>query len=201
MNRNSLIISLALILAACAPQAAPTVDSVQIQASAAAMANTMVAETQAAIPPIATATDTPLPSPTPLPTSTETPVPTVVEVSPTVANPCNVPFFANPVAAPDAGKVNNGASIFITNTTKAPITASLYLSKNEFGQCGFVSYVIAPMQSVSIVNVLPYGCYYASAYVNDPKKPSHPTGGPACITGPDRTTFTVSADRIKITGP
>jgi hypothetical protein len=126
----------------------------------------------------------------------------VVEVSPTKnADPCNGPFFANPVAAADAGKVNNGANIIIINTTKASVTASLYLAKNEFGQCGYVSYVIPPKQSVTVMNVLPYGCYYASAYVNDPKKPSNPSNGPACITGPDRTTFTISADRIQITGP
>lgn len=192
---------LVLLLAACTPQAAPTIDPAQVQASAAAIALTFVAETQAAIPPTSTLTDTPVPSPTPLPTFTETVVPTVVEASPTTSDPCNVPFFANPVAAPDAGKVNNGANIIIVNTTKSSITASLYLSKNDFGQCGYVSYVINPMQSVTVMNVLPYGCYYASAYVNDPKKPSHPNGGPACITGPDRTTFTVSADQIKITGP
>lgn len=198
-----IIIGLALMLAACGPQATATIDAAQIQASAAALASTMIAETQAAVPATSTPTETPLPSPTPLPSETPTLVPTLVDVSPTTlgADPCNVPFFANPVAAADAGKVNNGANIIMTNTTKASVTVSLYLSKNEFGQCGYVSYVLPPRQSVTVINVLPYGCYYASAYVNDPKKPTHPSGGPACITGPDRTTFTISADRIKITGP
>ena len=198
-----IIIGLTLLLSACGSQAAPTIDPVQIQASAAVMASTMSAETQAAIPPTSTPTVTLLPSPTMFPTSTETSIPTIVVDIPTTsaANPCDGPLLANPVGASDAGKINNGASIYIKNSTKAPVTVSLYLSKNKFGQCGFVSYVLSPNQSVSVVNQLPYGCYYASAYVNDPKNPSRPSGDSACITGPDRTTFTVYADRIKITGP
>ena len=190
------------MLSACGPKAVPTMDPVQIQATAAAMANTMVAETQAAIPPTSTSTNTPLPSPTPMPTFTEMPSPIAVEAtSTTAAGECDRSFFANPVGAADAGKIDNGASFYIVNATKAPITVSLYLSKNDFGQCGYVSYVLPPMQTVSVVNILPYGCYYASAYVNDPKKPSRPTGDSVCVTGNDRTTVTVYADRIKITGP
>jgi hypothetical protein len=209
LKRNSfIIICLAFLLGACGPQATPTIDPVQVQASSVAMASTMIAETQAAIPPTLTPTGTPLPSPTPLPTSTETPAPTAaVEASPTdvpaVAgggDPCNGPFLTHPGAS-DAGKSTKGASVYITNTTRASVTVALYLAKNAFGQCGYVSYVLAPNKSVSVINVLPYGCYTASAYINDPKKPSYSTGGPACITGPDRTTFTVYADRIKITGP
>jgi hypothetical protein len=198
-----MIIGLALLLGACGPQATPTIAPVQMEVSAVAMANTSVAQTQAALPPTSTPTDTPVPSPTPVPTSTETAVATAAaEVSPTeLAVSCNRPFFDSPVAAPGAGKVDNGANIIIVNTTKASITVSLFLSKNKYGQCGYVSYVVPRKQSVVVMNVLPYGCYSVSAYVNDPKKPSNPSGGPACITGPDRTTFTVSAERIQITGP
>ncbi|MBI5963439.1 MAG: hypothetical protein HY863_08200 [Chloroflexi bacterium] len=197
MKHNIFImIALALTLTACSPAA-----DVQIQASETALVSTMIVGMMSAIPPTSTLTNTPVPSETPLPTSTETPISTI-EVSPTpLVDPCNGPLFSNPVAAPDAGKVDNGASVLIKNTTKASITVSLYLSKNKFGQCGFVSYVIAPSQSVSVVNELPYGCYSAFAYINDPKKPSTASGGPACITGPDKTTFTVFADKIKITGP
>lgn len=198
MKRNIFImIVIALMLSACGPAA------VDVQASETALVSTMIVGMMSAIPPTSTLTDTPVPSETSQPTSTltETPMPTI-EISPTPSvDPCSGPLFANPVAASDAGKVDNGASVFIKNTTKASITVSLYLSKNKFGQCGFVSYVIAPSQSVSVVNELPYGCYSAFAYINDPKKPSTASGGPACITGPDKTTFTVSADKIKITGP
>ncbi len=196
MKQNIFImLVIALLLSACVSTPG------QAQASETAFVNTMIVGMMSAVPPISTLTDTPAPSETPLPPPTETQQP-MLEISPTPsADPCAGPLFANPVAAPDAGKVDNGASVLIKNTTKASITVSLYLSKNEFGQCGFVSYVIAPSQSVSVVNELPYGCYSAFAYINDPKKPSTASGGPACITGPDKTTFTVYADKIKITGP
>jgi hypothetical protein len=196
-----IIAALTLLLGACGANAIPTVSSEQIQETAAVMAGTMSAQTQAAIPPTSTLTNTPLPSPTSLPTSTETPVPTAEASSTTVADPCSGSLYANPVGASDAGKMNNGASIFIVNTTKAPVTISLFLAKNKFGQCGYVSWSLSPKQSISIVNQLPYGCYSAFAYVNDPKNPSHGSGGPDCITGPDRTTFTVLADKVRITGP
>lgn len=187
MKRIVLIVTaLGFVLAACSAGTTP------------------VTPTQAVDTPTAVPTNTHLPSPTTPPAATETlaPTATVVAASPTTtADPCDGPLFANPVGAADAGKIDNGASIYILNTTNAPVTVSLYLSKNQYGQCGSVSYSLSPHQSVSVVNQLPYGCYYASAYVNDPRKPSRASGGPACITGPDRTTFSVAADKIKITGP
>ena len=205
MNRNiiTIIVGLILLLGACSPRTAPTVDPAQIQASAVAMAGTMFSQTQTAVP---TLTATPLPSPTTVPSLTpalvDTPIPVVLEVSPTSAastDPCNGPLFAN--HAGDGGKTDKKATILIKNSTRAPATVSLYLSKNSFGQCGFVSYVLNPNQSVLSAGELPYGCYFASAYVNDPKKPSRPTGDSTCITGDDKTTITVYADFIKITGP
>lgn len=199
-----IVICMTLILSACSPQAAPTIDPAQIQASAVAMAGTMFAQTQTAIPLSPTLTNTPVPSPTTLPTLTETPVPTIVVVELTATSsstdPCDGPLLANP-ASSDGGKNDKKANIQIRNSTKSPVTVSLYLSKNDFGQCGFVSYVLSPSQSVTVSGQLPLGCYYASAYVNDPKNPSRPNGASACITGDDRTTITVSADQIKITGP
>jgi len=190
LNRIMFIVIVALLLAGCNSKATPMVDS----ALALATENTLPAKTQSATPALPTLTHTPSPSPTIIPTLVEL-------LSTPDVDPCDGPLFANSVGASDAGKINNGASVFIKNSTRAPITVSLYLSMNKFGKCGSVSYSLAPGQSVSVVNVLPYGCYYASAYVNDPKKPSRPSGDSACITGPDRTTFTVFADRIKITGP
>lgn len=184
-----------LILCACSPAA-----DVQVQASETALVSTMIVGMMSSIPPTSILTSSPAPSETPQPTSAST---LTVEVSPTApADPCNGSLFANPGgSSPGGGKSENGANALIANNTKAPITVSLYLSKNDFGQCGFVSYVLPPMQSISVINQLPFGCYSAFAYINDPKKPSTASGGPTCITGPDKTTFTVSADKIKITGP
>jgi len=189
---------LALILSACNSAA-----NVQAQASETALVSTMIVGMMSAIPPASTLTAAPAPSETPSLTLTQTPIPAAHEISPTpLADACNGPLFSNPgESSPSGGKSENGASVLIANNTKSPVTVSLYLSKNDFGQCGFVSYVLAPKQSISEIDQLPFGCYSAFAYINDPKNPSTASGGPACITGPDKTTFTVSADKIKITGP
>jgi len=199
---------LALIITACQGNPVPTIDAVQVQGSAVAVASTMFALTQAAIPPTDVPTDTPMPSPIPLPTDTPVPQPLVETDTPAVVQSpvantgtgsCNGPLTSKPVAAPDAGKI--GSNVKIVNATKASVTISLYLNLNKLGECGFKSYVIPHSMSITIANDLPYGCYNLSAYVNDPKKPSQPTGNQVCITGPDKTTITVSADSIKVTGP
>jgi hypothetical protein len=193
---------------ACGATTTPTVDATQIQASAIAVANTMYAQTQAAIPPTLVPTDTPLPSPTPTPSQTPLPLPSpetdipLADPIPSAnlgTDPCNGPLTTNPKASPDAGKI--GTNIKIVNSAKAPITVSLYLNINKQGECGYRSYVMSPTSSVAVVNALPFGCYDISAFINDPKKPSRPPGRYVCITGVDKTTITVSADSIKVTGP
>src|SRR5512142_3020282 len=78
MKRVSFVtIFLALILSACGAQATPTADPAQIQASAVAAANTMVALTQAAVPSATPVPPTPLPSPTALPSPTLLALPTL----------------------------------------------------------------------------------------------------------------------------
>lgn len=212
MKRFAFIVAvLALLLTSCSAQATPTIDPAQVQASAVAAASTMMAQTQAAIPPTPTSTDTPEPSPTPQPSPMPLPPPTsdmsttataapVQNSSNGSTDPCNGPLDAHSVGS---GKLVNGSTgnVLLVNGTKASITISLYLAKNKFGQCGYLSYVLAPSKSTFLSNVLPYGCYYASAYINDPKKPSQASGGPACITGPDKTTFTVTSTSVKVNGP
>ena len=194
----------AFLLSACGARAVPTTDPAQMQASAIAMVNTFVAMTQAAISPTPVPTSTPLPSPTSLPSLTPSPLPTLGTELPAgvpTTDPCNKPLSEGPAAAPDAGKVGRAANILIVNDTKAKITFSLYLVKNVYGQCGYTSYVLARGNSTLLANVLPFGCYYGSAYIDDPKKPTRVSSGPDCITGSDKTTFTVTMDRLKVTGP
>lgn len=204
MKRYTMIISMvAFILSACGAKAVPTMDYAQIQASAVAAVNTFVAMTQAAISPTPLPTSTPLPSPTSLPSLTPSPLPTSATELPAGApttDPCNGAMGGGSAAAPDAGKVR-AANILIINNTRATITFSLYLTKNVFGQCGYTSYTLARGNSIFLPNVFPLGCYYASANINDPKKPTHVSSGPTCITGNDKTTFTVTMDRLKVTGP
>jgi len=204
MKRYKMIIFIgAFILSACGAKAVPTLDSAQVQASAIAAVNTFVAMTQAAITPTPFPTNTPFPSPTSLPSLTPSPIPTSATELPagaSTADPCDAPLGGGSAAAADAGKVR-AANILIVNNTKATITFSLYLTKNAFGQCGYTSYVLARGNSIFLPNVLPLGCYYASAYINDPKKPTRVENGPTCITGNDKTTFTVTTERLKVTGP
>ena len=191
------------ILSACGAKAVPTTDPAQMQASAIAIVNTFVAMTQAAITPTSVPTNTPLPSPTSLPSLTPSPLPTLGTELPAGApttDPCNRPMSEGPAAASDAGKVR-AANILIVNDTRATITFSLYLVKNVYGQCGYTSYVLTRGDSLLLTNIMPLGCYYGNAYIDDPKKPTRVSSGPDCITGNDKTTFTVTMDRLKVTGP
>ncbi len=205
MNRLLFVVAvLALFLSACAP-ATPTIDPAQIQASAMAAASTMIAATQQAMPTATPLPPTDVPSPTPLPSPTLGVLPTLgVFATPTTASSsggddCNHPM--------DVSQAGPKAPVLINNDTKGSITFTLYLGrKNSFAQCGYMSWVIAKGQS-STVSV-PYArlnqgdpCYWASAFVNDPKHPSTPSNGPFCLNNPDKWTFDVSYDRIKLTPP
>ncbi len=188
-------LGLALLTAACAP-AVPTADPAQIQASAVAAANTMVALTQAAIP-----TPTPIP-PTPLPSPTALPSPTLVELPtlpvgsvPTVAlaaptsstDECTAPL------SPDAeGPV---ASVRIANNTDGDVVLSLYLYKTIFGECGYRGFNISPHGSTTVSD-LPQGCYFGGAFVNTAKKQTKAFGS-GCINS-DRGVVTVGAEVIAI---
>lgn len=199
-----------LLLAACAPAAAPTIDVAQIQASAVAAASTMIAQTQAAMP-----TDTPVP-PTPLPSATPLPLPTLPSLLPTV------PVLASPTTvAPSGGGTGEcnqpldvaasgaKAPVVIRNDTNGPVNFSMGLSsKNSFGQCGYMSWGNIPKgNSISVsvpLNRTNQGdpCYWAYAWINDPKKQTTVSGNQAyCINNGDKWTFDVSYDRIKLTPP
>jgi hypothetical protein len=197
----TIVIPFAFILSACAAQPAPTIDAVSIQASAMAIVGTEHAQTKAAIP-TATSTNMPIPTETPAPSPTAT-MTLDVTLSPVANAPkdeCDHPLWGGPAAPADAGKTK-AANILIVNQTKGMVTFSLYLVKNVMGQCGYVGYTIAKGNSTMLANVLPNGCYYATAYVNDPKKPATLSRGPDCITGQDKTTYTITNDQIRLVGP
>ncbi len=202
-----LFILMALSLSACA-QATPTADPAQIQASAVAAANTMVALTQGAVPSATPVPPTPLPSPTALPSPTLQPLPTLsIDLSATVpvalptlsgggnsggggntsGDPCQAPMPPKP-AGPQA-------SVRIINTTRASVILSLYLSKNDFGECGYRGFNLESGGGTS--TTLPLGCYSAGAFVNDPKKPTKACGS-GCIKNISGATVTVGTEVIKI---
>jgi hypothetical protein len=202
-------IVLALLLTACA-QATPTTDPAQIQASAVAAANTMVALTQAAVPTETPVPPTALPSPTPLPSPTLLALPTLaVATLPTQptqtggssggntggsgggntsGDPCQAALTTKP-----GGPL---IQVRVLNATKASIVLSLYLQKNSFGDCGYRSFNLE--KGGSTVASLPLGCYFGGAFVNDPKKPTKAFGSGCLNTAGSNGVVTVGTDVIQI---
>jgi len=172
MKRNVLIIGVVLVLlvSACAPQAAPTANPVDVQHTAEAGAFTVVAETQAAIPtaPPVPPTDTPVP--TALPTDTPPPLPTS---STPGALPTGIPTFTPQSLNASTNTDNNQdicnqpltgwqgptANFAIANQTKpqGTIVLSMYVV-TTMGQCG---YLIITGDSFSG----PIGQYSAGAFI------------------------------------
>ncbi len=163
---------LALLVSACgsspAADAVPTTNPVDVQNTAVAMAFTIVAQTQAAIP-----TNTLVPTLAP----TETLVPTnTPELLPTVAvleSPTLVPTFTPAPTTSGAGNDNcnkpltkwqgPSASFNVVNETKPKGEIILLMSvATPFGECGYLN-----IYSDSFSG--PAGTYSAAAFVNGPK--------------------------------
>jgi len=195
---------LALLLSACGPQATPTIDPAQVQASAIAAANTMVAMTQAAIPTATPIPPTPLPSPTlappptpiPLPTLSVLPTPTLAAAGSGGADSCNHLL--------DTKSSGPSASLNLRNRTNGPVTITIGLSsKNAFGQCGYLSWQVGKLDSIT-VSVPQTGrgpCYWAYAWINDPKKPSTASGGGYCISSGATWHLDINYDTFSMTPP
>ena len=197
------IAAITMIISACGSPAAPTVNPVDIQNTAAAAAFTMVAQTQAAVP-----TETPLPptetpTQTALPTDTPLPLPTLdVTLTSTTAptssaggggaDPC-----ANRVLSAPKGRET---VIRIVNTTRVPVTLSLYLNETEaHGECGYRGYTLAKNNDVVITDLV-QGCYNIWAWSDDPNGKFSSSGG-GCINNPDKWTFEISEAMVKFVGP
>ena len=175
MKQNAVTVSIVLILlvSACAPKAAPTVNPVDIQNTAQAAAYTMAAQTIQAMP-----TNTPVPtetsSPVPLPTDTVPPLPTIgtpATLSPGVTLPTSLPALT-PQASSGSGNSQDPcnqalttwqgptANLTIVNKTKpkGTIVLGIYVV-TEMGQCG--NLVIASSSFTG-----PAGQYSAAAFID-----------------------------------
>ena len=155
-----LLAVLAILLTACGAQGAPTMSPEESSGTAIAMASTIIAQTQAALP-----TNTPIPptetaSPTPLPTFTLEPLPTIALASPTATlkpqGSCD-----GPLNMAEAGPQSN---VRFENETGGVVTLSLHLATNAFGQCGFLGYTLSKNEKLTLS--LPKGNYYAYAFIN-----------------------------------
>jgi hypothetical protein len=191
------VAAMALLSSAACAKATPTVDPAQIQASAVAAANTMVAMTQATIPTATEIPPSPLPSPTELPSPTPFTLPTLENTFPTALPPttassgdsCNAVMAAKP-AGPKT-------PLHIINTTKGSVNLSLYLNKTPFGECGFARLSPIPKNG-SADFTLPSGTYYACGYANDPKQQSTPCGYTFTLKGSLKLTLYIYPDTFKL---
>jgi len=167
MERNALVVAVVfmLLVGACAPQAAPTANAVDIQHTAEAAAFTVVAQTEEAMPTKTAVPSTEAPSSTPsptktlgtatvdplLPTVTNALVSTVQPTTDTSLDNCNKPLTS--WKAPTA-------NFSLINETKpeGKIVLSLYVV-TEFGECGYLN----------DVSTGPAGMYSAGAFVDGKK--------------------------------
>lgn len=175
MIRNALLMGvvLSLVVGACAPEATPTFNPLDIQHTAEAGALTIVAQTQAAVP-----TDTVVPpTDTPPPTSPPTLTPLASPTSGTLA----AATATATVAAQSSGSASSTqdacnkaltawegptAKLNLANETKPKGTVTLSLSVvTERGECGFLSSQFETNDSISG----PVGQYVAFAFVDGQK--------------------------------
>lgn len=184
-----------LILSACAtgPTPPPTVNPVDLQNTAAAVAFTIVAATGSAVPtltpaPTETATNTPAPTNTflPLPSSAEPATPTAG-----VQDACEDQVLPGALE----GKT---VKIRINNSTKVTVNVSVYLNRTVPPVvCGYRAYVVEPGSSV-VINDLVEGCFTIWAWNPDPKEYFMVTNGAAsCIDSFYPAAFDISTRDIR----
>lgn len=193
-----LLISM-LIFSACGTGATPppTLSPVDIQSTAAAVAFTMVAETQAAIPTATPVPPTETPTNTPLPTNTVPPLPADVTLTPVPdsnaggADPCV--NKAMPTSLP-----GETVKLRVNNSTKATLSFSIYLNQTTpQGECGYRTYTIAAEQPL-VINDLVEGCYTLWAWNPDPEGYFIVTNGTNCLNTSDNWVFDISTGSIRL---
>ena len=197
----TLVLLSALIMSACGAQATPipTIDVVEMQNTVAAVAFTMLAETQAAIP-----TATP---PPPTPTFTDTPVATDTSLPLPFADVTLTPVPNSNSGGEDpcinqvlpATLVGNRVKIRINNTTKAAVSFTIYLNQTApQGKCGYRAYTIEPQQAL-VLNDLVEGCFTLWAWNPNPEEYFIVTNGTTCINdSSDTWVFDISTSSLKL---
>ncbi len=190
-----LILALTILLTACGSKATPTVDAAQVMASAIAMANTIAAQTQAAlptatlVPPTATATIPPPATPTvfALPTFPLS-APTATKAS---AGPCYSALPSDPTG--------RKTSLRIVNENKSSVQGSICLYKDMgFGEYGIIGVQLGKKQDTILT--VPQGCYSAYFWVNGPPQ-STAYGDGMCMNNTDRWTMYIRENVVVLKGP
>ena len=190
-----LILGLAVLLVACGPKATPTMDAASVNATALAMAYTMSAQTQAAIP-TATATTLPTATFTPPPTATIMSFPTLASTAtkpPAGEGPCWHSMMPDPPGRKFIAR--------IWNTNKAPVSGNVCLYQDRSGNkvTGVVG--ISLGRNADTILSLPQGCYSAFFWINDPKTPSQASGDGLCANNADKWTFKIGPNSVIMLAP
>ncbi len=155
------LLAIAVLLTACAPQGAPTLAPAEVEGTAVAAAWTIVAMTQLAIPTATPVPPTDTPSPTPLPTFTPFPLPTLgLSISTATKAAGGQDDCLKPLNIAEAGPQSE---VRFENVSGGNVTLSLNLSTNAFGQCGNLSYTLSKNQKLIVS--LPKGVYFAWAWI------------------------------------
>lgn len=171
MKLKCILLALAaLTITACGSSPEPTANPADIQSTAMAAAQTIVAETQAAFPTATLMPPTIAPSATAIPTNTSEPFgissatlsigvfPTNTPVPASVSNdPCNQPLTTWD---------GDSAKLIIYNNTKPKglVTISLYFT-TSLGQCGYIG---AQFNNTTTLSV-PMGTFSVGAFVDGNK--------------------------------
>lgn len=190
------ILAIALILSACGAKVplSPTVSVVDLQSTVAAVALTMVAETQAAIPTATYIPPTETPTLTPAPTNTFIPLSSLTAAA--TEKPSEVDSCENQLLP--EGLVGNKVKIRVNNSTKFTVNVSVYLNRTvPPAVCGYRAYVVEPGGGL-VINDMVEGCFTIWAWNPDPKTYFMVTNGAAsCINGSDPVAFDVSTRDIR----
>lgn len=200
----TLILGITLISSACGAKATttPAVSAVDMQNTAAAVALTMVLQTQAAIPtatpqPTETITNTPAPTNTflPLPTS-ETPVAlTTVPNNNSGSSGGGDACINNALPTNLQGK---NVKIRVNNSTKVAVRLTVYLNQTIPEKvCGYRAYSLEARQSITITDLVE-GCFTLWAWNPDQKDYFMVTNGASsCIFESDTPVFEITTSTIK----
>jgi hypothetical protein len=164
----SIVVAALLLLSACAPQATPTANPLDVQHTAEAAALTMVAQTQAAIPtntPFPTETATPLPSPTPIASLTLTSDPFAVNT------PTGIPtlFAQQPTATSSGDTAAETCNKTLTEWQGITVNFNVVNETRPQGTVVLSLYVVTPLGEcgyLADVTQGPAGTYSAGAFVD-----------------------------------
>lgn len=204
MKRSStltVILAITMLISACGAEPVPTANPVDVNNTAVAAALTIIAQTQAAVPtntlPPPTDTPTLMPTPTNTPLESVTPLviasPTTAPAANTGGDPCDTRVLSGDMKGKET-------IIRIWNTTKVPITVSIYLNETaSHGECGYRSYNL-PKNGDVVIHDLVQGCYNLWAW-SDAQGGKFNSSGYGCINNTDKWTFEVNPAAIKFVGP